>query len=448
MFKEEYVKPSRYSSFISIEDGKKLAFNSSSAALAEIDPDTWRVVQRILADPDGSASSERQDVFDHLKEGKFLIDDEWDEVTHLRVENRLRRYGNSTYFLTVAPTLACNLACPYCYQGHRAESMTREGEQALIQFSERHLKKSDDVVVTWFGGEPTLCMATIERLQPALHEMAARYDATFYPSSIVTNGYLLNGNLARRLNAVGVTQAQVTLDGPRQVHDRRRRLRNGEGTFETIAANLQESVEHLKVVIRVNVDRDNQTDADEVLAELEARSLLSHTRVYFSQVNATDGVCADMRDRCFSTEEFARLQVQWYRSLIGRGYTQIEYPSLAPGGHCGADSDNAFVVSPAGYLFKCWEEVSPDPGKSVGNIFAGDQTPAQKANLYRYLAWDPFEKPGCVTCDVLPLCMGGCPHHGMAMNSDDTGYCCSWKYNLQEMVVLRYLCDQQKEVRA
>jgi len=35
-------------------------------------------------------------------------------------------------------------------------------------------------------------------------------------------------------------------------------------------------------------------------------------QVYFAQVNEAGGVCADMKGRCFTTEEFARLQIRLY----------------------------------------------------------------------------------------------------------------------------------------
>jgi uncharacterized protein len=140
-----------------------------------------------------------------------------------------------------------------------------------------------------------------------------------------------------------------------------------------------------------------------------------------------------------------------YKTLLDHGYDQISYPSPAAGALCAAVSDNSWVIAPAGDLFKCWEEISADSSLSVGSIFDLKPHPAHAAKLDRYLGFDPFEKPGCLKCDILPLCVGGCPQQALEMNSQDTGACCSWKYNLAEMLMLRYLCDlqpNQKEVKA
>jgi uncharacterized protein len=121
---------------------------------------------------------------------------------------------------------------------------------------------------------------------------------------------------------------------------------------------------------------------------------------------------------------------------------------LAPGGHCGADSDNAFVVGPNGDLFKCWEDLSADHSRSVGSVFQSEPTEVQHQTLHSYLAWDPLEKSGCRECEILPICMGGCPRQAMQQANATTGACCSWKFNLKEMLMLRYLCDLQKEANS
>ena len=68
--------------------------------------------------------------------------------------------------LTVCPTLACNFACPYCFQGHGRtyESMSREVRDEVVSLAERMLDASgaSRLRVTWFGGEPLLAPDVIE----------------------------------------------------------------------------------------------------------------------------------------------------------------------------------------------------------------------------------------------------------------------------------------------
>jgi sulfatase maturation enzyme AslB (radical SAM superfamily) len=49
-----------------------------------------------------------------------------------------------------------------------------------------------------------------------------------------------------------------------------------------------------------------------------------------------------------------------------------------------------------------------------------------------------MEKPGCTSCDVLPLCHGGCPIEGMKDAEADHGACEQFKFHLEPVVELQY----------
>jgi uncharacterized protein len=441
------MKASRYNLLVDTEpSGTKLLFNGGSAALVELDADSVPTVTRLLREPSSASTPQEAEYVAHLTRGRFLVPNDVDEIEQLHVKNRSGRVANSTLFLTIAPTLACNFACEYCFESQSSLRMSAEIEQAVIELATGRLADSEAMLVTWFGGEPTLCLDTIERLQRTFLERAAAADVTMEAGAIITNGYRLDRATAGRLAAVGVMEAQVTLDGPPQVHDRRRPLRSGGGTFDRIVANLGEASESMRIAVRVNVDQTNVTAAARVVERLERDGLLDRIHFYFAPVNAAEGVCADMKDRCFTTPAFAARQVEIYQTLLDKGFRGIEYPALATGAYCGADSENSFVIGPNGLLFRCWEELSLDDHRSVGSVLDPALEPHQQANLDRYRAWDPFEKRLCPGCDILPICMGGCPHQGIELSSPDHGSCCSWKHNLKEMLLLRHLCERRKEV--
>jgi uncharacterized protein len=442
------MRASRYNLFLPLADGSQLAFNAVTAALAEVDPASYQRIQSILAGSYDKSDPQYQELLEQLTSAAFVIPEGHDELAWLKAQNRLRRFGNRILFLTIAPTMACNFACDYCFESHSGMRMADSTVDALIAFADRHLKRAEGLAVTWFGGEPTLCLDIVEKVQTALSESAARYEVPTEPASIVTNGYLLDGAMARRLRDLGMRDVQVTLDGPEKIHDVRRPLRNGGGTFRRILDNLQESTEFLNVVVRANIDVANMHQAHEVIEALDKVGVLDRINIYFAQVVAQGDSCADMRGRCLSTPQFSRLQVELYRDLVGRGFYRIEYPSLAAGGHCGADSAYSFVIAPNGLLFKCWEELGLSDEDSVGSLLTDEVTPRQRMNLAQYCNWDPFEKSGCTACDILPICMGGCPHRAIAETDSDRGYCCSWKYNLRDMLLMRYTCYQRKEVTA
>lgn len=51
-----------------------------------------------------------------LKMGGMLVDDDVDERRMLMLESLSARFANDYLGLTIAPTLACNFRCPYCYE--------------------------------------------------------------------------------------------------------------------------------------------------------------------------------------------------------------------------------------------------------------------------------------------------------------------------------------------
>lgn len=440
------LKPSRYNYFVDLPSGGQLAFNAATAALAEIDQETLPRFNRLLESQGLPSSEADSELLEQMKYARFLCPESHDEVSEQRDRDRLQRQSQSTFFLTIAPTLACNFRCDYCFQHSSPAVMNSEVIDALTGFCEQYLLGSERFMITWFGGEPTLCLETIAELQGRIAGLSERYGVKELTASVITNGYLLDGKMAQRFKEIGIGEAQITLDGPREVHDRRRQLSGGRGTFDRIMDNLEESSPILRVIVRINVDTDNSSAPLEVIELLERRGLLPHVNIYFAPVNPAKGVCADVSGRCLSTEAFAHLQVKLYRELVTRGIRRIEYPLVAPGGYCGAGNDHSFVVAPNGLLFKCWEELSLDPAEAIGDIFGTTPSEQQQRNHDRYRKSDPLSKSGCRECGILPLCLGGCPNAAANGADENRGFCSPWKFNLGEMLTLRYLCNTHEEV--
>ena len=69
-----------------------------------------------------------------------------------------------------------------------------------------------------------------------------------YSAGIITNGYLLTKENAERLKECQVGRVQITLDGPKEIHDVRRPLVNGNGTYDIIMKNIMDVKEVLQLV--------------------------------------------------------------------------------------------------------------------------------------------------------------------------------------------------------
>jgi uncharacterized protein len=432
------MKPSRYNFFFQVDDQAILGYNSLTTALAELSAQEFATLQEFCAAP-------RDDFFDACTLGSFrddlvkdgfLVPDDHEELEQIgAIHTAFKVQRQRTIGLTIVPTLDCNFRCVYCFSYARPERMSARVQEALLRFVEARLAGAGSLSVAWYGGEPTLCLDVIEALTARLRDACERYGAQYLPADIVTNGFLLTEKVAQRLKAAGITQAQVTLDGDRDTHNRRRPLQGGVGTFDRILDNVAAIRDILDIQIRINVDRSNASTATAALDALVEHGLQS-IPAYFGHVKPYTGACAGMASDCLSDHEFGELNLALTRQAITRGFTSLRCPQLQLGGVCGADHGLGYLIAPDGLLFKCWAQASLGPEHSIGNIFDDQVTPTQEENLRHYLDWDPLANATCRECRVLPICMGGCPY--LRVNGSPGANCTPWRDFLLDTLALRY----------
>ncbi|NIM16099.1 MAG: radical SAM protein [Candidatus Aminicenantes bacterium] len=437
--KVQPYKSSKYNHFFE-QNGFILAYNAYTNCFAEVTPEKYKIIKAILKDPGKFQykTVEERKLKDDLTKGGFLVPEELDEFELLKLQNRLGRFQQISLGLTIAPTVACNFRCTYCFESHQKERMTKEVETALVKFVDEKLKIVKSLNITWFGGEPLMALDVIERLAKSFKELCETHHVDFPPASIITNGYLLTKKRAEILKQSNVASAQITIDGPSRIHDRRRKLANGKGTFARIIKNIKESMNIIGIMVRVNLDKTNEKYLDELYEIWRKEGLANKVPFYFGHVQAYTEVCADISSQCFSTSDYSALLIKKIKEAQQQGVWLASYPSLHRSGYCTADKFNTYTIAPSGYLFKCWGEVSDGLENSIGSLDGKKSKPVQIKNLTRYLNWDPFEKDDCKKCNILPICAGGCPYTHLNPAAPTTGDCSFWKYNLHDMLRLKY----------
>jgi uncharacterized protein len=133
----------------------------------------------------------------------------------------------------------CNLDCAYCYYLPKASLLPETAggpipDDLLEDFIRRYIaaQEVDYVIFTWHGGEPTLLgldfFHKVVRLQQK-HAVGKRIE-----NDLQTNGLLLDGAwcdfLRQNRFLVG-----LSIDGPKHLHDRFRKSRAGESSFDQVA---------------------------------------------------------------------------------------------------------------------------------------------------------------------------------------------------------------------
>jgi len=166
--------------------------------------------------------------------------------------------------------LPCNMQCEGCSPRPQAAPLTNAIAKALADSVLAHVEERGatrlDLVL--FGGEPLLDAGHVLTLASRLRRGCARRGIRFV-GHLITNGTLLGAVPARRLVAAGLSRLQVTLDGPSGVHDARRRMLDGGGSWRSIVKGLRHARKCAQVVVRSDAAA-LASNLEELLAALDA----------------------------------------------------------------------------------------------------------------------------------------------------------------------------------
>lgn len=434
------MKPSKYNFIFPFEESSFLLYNASSGGFARVDADTVNLLTKMERKEEiDTNNTDIAQVIENLEEGRFIVPEDLDEIALLKILTNARRFGSRSLGLTIAPTLACNFACTYCYEDHVNVTMGAETISAVEEFLRRETRAIDLLGIAWFGGEPLLAVDIIEKISTFIFDLEKDKDF-HYESGMVTNGYLLDRKKAEKLIELEITKVQITIDGPQEVHDVRRPLKTGKGTFQRILNNVVDISDILRAIsIRVNVDTSNMNQVPELFDILKSYGLKDKIGIYFSPVHVFSTICRDISGDCLSHEVFSRHEINLFKKAVEKGFRIWRYPGPLYG-YCGAVNLNSLVIDPRGDFHKCWNTVGEE-SEAVGSL---SEPMKMNSILIKWLSWDPFENRECRECRFLPICMGGCPYLLRTRSKN----CDPWKYNLEEMLRLYYSTKPRTEPSA
>lgn len=441
------MKPSKYNIFFK-HKGQEFAFNGMSCALAEITDDFKNIIRSLETLDETNLNEDTKELLNLMKEGKYIIDDNDDELSILKYKNYGGKFRSNTLGLTIAPTLACNFACPYCYEHTRNEFMDDDTKNAIYSQVEMAAKRNENVDIAWYGGEPTLAKDIIVEMSKKMIKICEK-NGVKYEAGLTSNCFLLDDKFVKNMLNLKITMAQATLDGPPATHNLTRILKTGEGTFDTIIDNAKKmKANGVDVQFRVNIAKFNNSCNFEELLDILIANGFGGCDVRIGQIVEYSDKCSKIAGQCFSNKEMATEFAKYYKLLVKKGFMlnsrakQAYFPRLKAH-FCGADNNNSFVIDPSGNLYKCWVEIG-EIAHSFGNIkdFKNMKIISTHKENIEYITWSPFDHKECLECTALPFCMGGCPHEAKKKNGKPD--CINFKYNLVDM--LKIYCDQVANV--
>ena len=86
----------------------------------------------------------------------------------------------------------------------------------------------------WFGGEPLIGIDVIREIHRKTSFVKGKKEYLYFIWKWFQMEFLLTPQISKELVEIGISKIQITLDGPKRIHDTRRKLQNGKGTFDDI----------------------------------------------------------------------------------------------------------------------------------------------------------------------------------------------------------------------
>ncbi len=368
----------------------------------------------------------------------------------------------------------CNLDCTYCFflskEALYPNAASRMAEETLETYIRQLLEshRTPTVTVAWQGGEPTLMGLDFFRRSVELVDRYRKPDQQV-DYTFQTNGVLLDDDWCAFLKEHGFLVG-LSVDGPEELHDTYRLNKGGKGTHRQVMKGLGYLRKHdVDVNILCTVNAANEQHGSQVYryfrdelgatwmqfipiverATPETLPLANEgwsqrpggTRLLYTQTGSL------VTERSVGGEQYGRFLVdiyeEWLRGDVGRVHVQLFDVTLHAlfGEHllcihaptCG----NGPALEHNGDLYSCDHYVEPD--YLLGNIHTEhmlDLVASDRQRAFGQAKRDDLTAQ-CRSCEVRPLCNGGCPKDRFTSSRDGEpgqNYLCEGFYHFYQHV--------------
>lgn len=359
-----------------------------------------------------------------IKSGSLFSEDPYEELTGDLIKRK-----SVVKALCLHVSHDCNLSCRYCfagegqYHGQRSLMSFEVGKKALDLL----VKSSEgrrNLEVDFFGGEPLMNFDVVKQLVGYGRSIEKAHDKEFR-FTLTTNGLLLDEEKLDFINKE-MGNLVLSIDGRRQVHDRMRPRRGGQGSYDEILPKFEAAVKSrkgLEYYVRGTYTHHNLDFAEDVkhLAQLG-----------FDQISVEPVVAPADMDYAIKEEDVPQLLEQYdilakyllERKKKGCGVNFFHFMIDLSGGPCaykrisGCGSGTEYLaIAPNGDIYPCHQFVGMDDFL-MGNVDTGVVNTALRD---KFKLCNVYSKPECRKCFAKLYCSGGCAANAYNFTGDING---------------------------
>lgn len=359
-----------------------------------------------------------------LKRYGLLADAVWDEKAEkekLVAAYRNHRENCRMSLMELFVSQSCNMACSYCYGSdgsyHQQGMMDLTTARKAIDWLMEHADQPEQVSIVFFGGEPLM---NFEVIRESIVYAEEKFGAGKLTYGMATNMTLLRDEYLDFFAALPKFYLLVSFDGPREIQNVQRPLRDGRDSYEVCAERIRAALGRgISCTGRATVYAD--TDRKAVIEEMKKLGLRNW------QLTPASGCAADGIRR----DHAARIHERWLHTMPEQIMSFIDAVKrrdkaaadalmedddlhrIILEGACGAKIPRGFfgcsagrshlAVSAAGDLYPCHRFVGM-PEFDCGNLLTGERKPGWHEFAHSRMEGDS----PCDTCFLRYGCGGAC----------------------------------------
>jgi uncharacterized protein len=436
---------------IDLKDGNYLLVNPYSGLADVIDTETRELLDDIDALPG--------EVVSFLKRRGHIVEEgeEEDLIYNMKgICSKTHKERLTLYTHIMVVTYDCNLRCPYCFERHLykkgSEWMKKTMDEKMVDAVFRTIldtaSEESSKHISLYGGEPLQV-----KTEPIIRYILKKGNKHGYSFSALSNGADLY-QLVPLLSQYEMKEIQITIDGPRKIHDQRRFRKGKIGTFDDIVKGIDSALDHdITIGLRVNVDSNNIKDISEFAQFYKEKGWDS--KVLLAAVNVISSECADytaiISETEFTMQFLEMLATDERMDVFLETFT---YPNALLdcvfGGnpfkpwfwHCNAHV-STLVYDPLGDIYPCYEAVGNKEHK-IGE-YIPELTFTNTCDEWRNRT--VFTIPECKECNLAFFCGGGCAYAALkSAGTIHAPYCERIKASAEHVVPFLYDLIKTKNI--
>lgn len=372
-----------------------------------------------------------------LKRGYITVKKQNEEIEYVsRIARALHKkmqllYKNFTFVVTYN----CNFRCPYCFENRRMKD-----DSSVLSFTRMMVDKAysameeieprvelRDKTIALYGGEPLL-----PQNKNIVKYIIAKGAEKGYTFRVLTNGYNLNCFMDL-LSPELIDEIQVTIDGTKEYHNKRRIHYEDNETFDKIISNVDQALKKgVNIIVRVNTDNKNVEDFVRLKAYFEDCGFFSYPtfKMYSALLWDSSSISEEEQHSLdflsaklyiSKNEEMGIIKQCKDCGLYTRIYQALSENKPIPFRNvfC-ASQTGGYIFDPLGDIYPCWEIVGNNNYR-IGN-YRNEKIEWDNGKLDEWHNYDITVNSICKSCKYALFCGGGCVAHALFGRKEQCAY--------------------------